>query len=596
MILIKNLNSHLLFWLFFIYLSSSYQLSGQEKSFSDLKVITVDNILRQDTAVEMRKRMAMAGEQPDTNFTWEKYAAFLTKISDTSKYIVLPLNEFRKTFNSGKIVIGLRHDVDVDLNKAWQFSEIESKLGFRSTYYILHTAPYYLAKPSNMALHSQSIIPILKTMQNDRNFEIGWHNDLVTLQAVYNMDPVIFLHNELAWLRSNGITIYGTASHGSNYCYVYKYLNYYFFRECTYPVVGQFVNNLTLPLNGDTVPMKKGNLSDFNLEYEAYFLNNNKAFSDATIKNGIRWNIGMLNLSQLKTGDRVILLLHPIHWHKASVNANIESFNLIGQRSIVIDSSNSTISVEMPYGNDISSLSASFMLSPGAYARVSGKVQESGSSLNNFSNPLRYVIYAENRDIHKEWIINVHNAKNSECDFKSFSVPGIIEPAIINTVYNTIFLHVGKDLPLIGLKVSFELSFGARAWIGKQEQFNDFNIIDFTNPVEYDVVSRDNQITKRWKVTILQGTNPVESISPDEELKIYPNPTDGRIYMEFRNIVTFPTRIDVFNILGEKVYMGLISETGNFTAEANLSALPAGIYIVKYSNNMKPLMIILRDH
>ena len=131
--------------------------------------------------------------EPDTNFTWEKYAAFLNKISDTSKYIVLPLNEFRKTFNSKKIVIGLRHDVDNDLNIAYQFSEMEANLGFRSTYFILHTAPYYLANPDNMAIHTESIIPILKTMQNERHFEIGWHNDLVTLQVIYNINPVTFL-------------------------------------------------------------------------------------------------------------------------------------------------------------------------------------------------------------------------------------------------------------------------------------------------------------------------------------------------------------------------------------------------------------------
>ena len=44
------------------------------------------------------------------------------------------------------------------------------------------------------------------------------------------------------------------------------------------------------------------------------------------IINGIRWNIGMLDLNQLQAGDRVIILLHPIHWHKGSVYADIESF------------------------------------------------------------------------------------------------------------------------------------------------------------------------------------------------------------------------------------------------------------------------------
>jgi hypothetical protein len=272
-------------------------------------------------------------QQPDTNFTYEKYADFLLKIADTGRYIVLPIEEFRKTFDSNKIVIGLRHDVDVDLKKAYEFSKIESDLGFRSTYYILHTADYYLANPANKALHTESILPVLKEMQDKYGFEIGWHNDLVTLQVVYNIDPVGFLHQELKWLRDNGIRIYGTASHGSNYCKVYLYVNFYFFYECNNPPwgKGKYINNVTVPVGSNIIAIKKAHLSDFDLEYEAYFLNNNKYFSDATFINGKRWNIGMLDLNSLKKGDRVIILLHPTHWHRASTGADAGTNTIPGQ-------------------------------------------------------------------------------------------------------------------------------------------------------------------------------------------------------------------------------------------------------------------------
>src|SRR5665811_647597 len=179
-------------------------LSGQKNDPAGINPVAKKFGLKQDTTLDMKKRNLLTAE-PDTNFTWEKYASFLKKVSDTSKYIVLPLNEFRQTFNSKKIIIGLRHDVDDDLNIAYQFSEVETKLGFRSTYFILHSAPYYLANSNNMAVHTESIIPILKKMQNEKHFEIGWHNDLVTLQLIYNINPVTFFHNELKWLRSNGI-------------------------------------------------------------------------------------------------------------------------------------------------------------------------------------------------------------------------------------------------------------------------------------------------------------------------------------------------------------------------------------------------------
>jgi hypothetical protein len=492
-----HLTGSLLFVLFF-FIDTLY---GQKNIPAGLNLFPRDFSLRQDTAVELKKRNILSME-PDTNFTWEKYAAFLNKISDTTRYIVLPLNEFRQTFSSKKIVIGLRHDIDNDINVALQFSQIESKLGFRSTYFILHTAPYYLANSNNMAVHADNIIPILKSMQNDEHFEIGWHNDLVTLQLIYNLNPVTFLHNELNWLRSNGLNIVGTAAHGSNYCKIYHYMNLYFFEECTFPAVPGRENNISIPKDGKSITIMKGKLSDFDLQYEAYFLNNNKAFSDAVITNGIRWNIGMLNPDQLQTGDRVIILLHPIHWHKASVNASIRSFRLPGQRSVAIDTLNQKISVGMPYGTDKSSLVAVYTLSPGAYAKIDGKLQVSKSTVNNFNGQMIYRVYAENRDIQKEWTINVTNLKNSACDFLAFSIPGLARPVIINTIKKSITVEINKDTDLKHLSVQFELSSGASAWIGQSEQFSNSGTIDFSGRVRYRILAEDRINSCIWTVII----------------------------------------------------------------------------------------------
>jgi hypothetical protein len=441
-----------------IYLISPELLSGQTKRDNRIPLFPNFISLKPDTTAKngLEKNKA---ENPDTNFTFEKYRNFLKAVSDTGKYIVVPINEFRRTYNSNKIVIGLRHDVDNDLNVAYQFSETESAIGVRSTYYILHTAPYYLADPSNKLVHSNNILPLLKSMQNERHFEIGWHNDLVTLQVVYAIDPVSFLHNELSWLRSNGLNIEGTASHGSNYCHTYLYLNYYFFEECTYPAVGEYVNNITVPVGSNSVKLKKGKLSDFGLAYEAYFLDNNKYFSDASIINGLRWNIEMLDIADLKKGDRVIILLHPIHWHKASVNAEIESFSIAGQRTSFTDIKKSVITVELPGYIDKKSLVASFSLSPGAYAKVSGKLQRSGTGVNDFSSGLVYTVYAENRDVKKEWKIEIQqpllsdlNYDNSKPILRIYPNPssGIVNMKFINimsapvkvTVYNSLGMAV----------------------------------------------------------------------------------------------------------------------------------------------------------
>lgn len=342
------------------------------------------------------------------------YVDFLIKICDTSKYRIVRLDDFEKTIDPDKIIIGIRHDVDLDLNAAYELSEVEHNFGIQSVYYILHTAGYYLAQSNNYSVHNESIIPILKIMQNDYNHRIGWHNDLVTLQLVYNIDPEIFLHQELGWLRNNGISIRGTASHGSSYCYIYNYLNYYFFEDFKDPVIGQFVNNDSALVNGNWVKIKHARLSDFGLDYEAYFLNNNRYYSDASFVDKVRWNVGMLDLESLSPGDRVIILIHPVYYRSnGSSMAEITSFRLPGQFRSGINAEDGIITVEMPAGSENDCLRATFSISPYARALLGLKELRSDQNTIDFTNPVKIKVIAENGLAYRDWLINVINSEDS---------------------------------------------------------------------------------------------------------------------------------------------------------------------------------------
>ena len=464
-----------------------------------LRELTKDSL-----ALIIRTQAGSNSETPDTNFTYEKYMNFLQKVSDKKKYLVLPIDEFRKVVDSTRIVIGLRHDVDLDLGKALCLSEVEKSMGFRSTYYILHTANYYLSDPGNKAVHTDAILPILKYMQDESGFEIGWHNDLVTIQVIYNIDPVEFLHQELAWLRDNGLKITGTASHGSSYCRANSYLNYYFFNECSDPPtgLGKFPNNKTIPIDSKNITIKKGNLSDFGLEYEAYFLNNNKYFSDASIENGKRWDIGMLDLNALKPGDRVIILLHPIYWHKGLNLADIKSFTIPGQKSSVINSVDSSVTVIMPIGTPLKQLTPSFLLSPGAYSKCFGSLQFAGSSTNDYEKPVTYTVYAENRNSKKMWTVHVKNPDPSECAFESFTIAGLTKKVNIDAKNRTIKVKVSDEADLSALIPTFTLSPGATAKIKSIVQKSSGVKTDFTSPVIYRITGEDSVTTREWTVII----------------------------------------------------------------------------------------------
>jgi len=247
------------------------------------------------------------------DFTLKIYENFIQQLSDNENIIVVPLKDFEKTIDSTKIIIALRHDVDRDIKTAKKIAKIEHAYGIQSSYYILHTADYYLRYYKNKEKRSRRMLKFLRSIQNKYGHEIGWHNDLITLQVVYNMNSKEYLHQELNWLRSKGINIVGSASHGSHFCDQYGYKNNYFFEECSkldiqYPNLNYVVNQ------SDTIRFIKGNFSEFQLEYEAYYLNNNKYFSDASYFDSKRWSLLNFDFEKLNASDRIIILTHPIHW------------------------------------------------------------------------------------------------------------------------------------------------------------------------------------------------------------------------------------------------------------------------------------------
>ncbi|MEI6765191.1 MAG: hypothetical protein WCM76_06080 [Bacteroidota bacterium] len=248
--------------------------------------------------------------QSDSGLTYERYEAFLHIISDTSRFVVVPLKQLNSTYAPGKVVIAIKHDVDADLERALYMATLEYAHHIRGSYYILHTSDYYLENADNKIVHNEAIVPVLQRIQS-YGHEIGWHNDLVTLDVIYKQDAVEFLRSELTWLRSHGIHIVGTSAHGSIFSPKYGYNNYYFWNECKTRTTPDRPNNDFIIMNSDTVVMKHAAMKDFGLTYEAYFLDHNKDYNDI---DHVMPDC-MIHPDQMLSGQRIIILIHPQYWH-----------------------------------------------------------------------------------------------------------------------------------------------------------------------------------------------------------------------------------------------------------------------------------------
>lgn len=249
----------------------------------------------------------------DSIFNYNMYEKFLRYLASSDHFLIVPLRDFKNTTSKDKVVISLRHDVDNDIEPAVKFAYREHKYGIKTTYFILHSSKYYGETGDNYFKRDSNLIHYLKKIQNSYGHEIGFHNDLVTLQIVFNVNSKEFLKNELEWLRKNNIPIWGTTYHGSEYCYIYHYLNAYFWKEY-WAGDNTFYNFENVLKDGKLLYFEKDYLANYKLIYEGGLLNEDYFFADCNFVNGKRWNLGMVNLDTIKHGKKVIILLHPTHW------------------------------------------------------------------------------------------------------------------------------------------------------------------------------------------------------------------------------------------------------------------------------------------
>ena len=220
----------------------------------------------------------------ERRFTYAEYERFLDRLAGRA---VVRLREFAR----GGGDVALRHDVDSRLDSALRLARLEHDRGLRATYFVLHTAPYW---------HDDDLVPQVRSLQ-ELGHEVGFHNDLVTVERVHGGDARAALEEALARLRGGGIEVTGAAAHGSPWCHRLGYHNNYVFAGWDEPVAG-FPNR--------TVASKL-DPAEFGLEYEAYHVPRDTYFSDSAFVGGRRAHPGDLDLEPRR---RTIVLVHPCHW------------------------------------------------------------------------------------------------------------------------------------------------------------------------------------------------------------------------------------------------------------------------------------------
>jgi hypothetical protein len=207
-------------------------------------------------------------------------------------------------------VIGLRHDVDdsaAALATAVKMASWEASRGYRSTYFMLHTAPYWRNERRLRAALEQIA---------EHGHEIGIHANAVADSLRHGGDPASILTTAIERLRGYGFRVDGVAGHGDALCHQVGFISDEMFTECARPERG--APDRVLSYNGRRLQLQPLPLAHFGLIYETYrqLPTGGRYLSDSGAYSGVsKWNIPLKQIA-VQPGQ-LHVLQHPDWWGPA---------------------------------------------------------------------------------------------------------------------------------------------------------------------------------------------------------------------------------------------------------------------------------------
>ncbi|MDR1342860.1 MAG: FG-GAP-like repeat-containing protein [Prevotellaceae bacterium] len=255
----------------------------------------------------------------------------------------------------------------------------------------------------------------------------------------------------------------------------------------------------------------------------------------------------------------------------------ITSFAVGNDEATINEEGTKTITLTYPRLTvvNLKNLTPTFALSLGATAIVGETLQVSGSTVNDFSSTVQYVVTAEDgSSVIYNVTITVY--KNPYKSITLFEVG--TNSATISGDAKTITLTYGKGVMvnLANLVPTFAVSEGATVYVGVAEQESGITPQDFTNPVDYRVVAEDGT-EATYTVTVVKeyytGTAITDFTAGGKTAEIVG--TNITLTFAAGEAVALTNLAPTFTLSeGAKVYVGDDEQKSGETAQDFTSSVP----------------------
>jgi len=202
-----------------------------------------------------------------------------------------------------------------------------------------------------------------------------------------------------------------------------------------------------------------------------------------------------------------------IDYQVTVTNAVIQTGNTISAFSFTdfdpdviatIDQANLTITAQLPLGSSLTNLVATFTRSLLSEVTVGGAVQVSGTTANDFSNPVTYVCTAED-GTSKTYVVTVTVTPPSDAKDITYFAFEDMDPdvvGVINQGAQTIICTVPNGTDKTQMVAYFTSSTNSTVRVRNQGiQQSGITINDFSTPLVYEVYAQDGSM-KDYLVTV----------------------------------------------------------------------------------------------
>jgi hypothetical protein len=173
----------------------------------------------------------------------------------------------------------------------------------------------------------------------------------------------------------------------------------------------------------------------------------------------------------------------------------------------VINESAKTVTITLPPFTAVSNLIAIFSTSPKSICKVGTVVQQSGTTANNFINPVSYTITAEDGS-EQTYVVSVVVSNSNEAKLTSLILKKQFNPllsqdyaGVIDEANKKVTFNLPPLTQVTNLIATFTSSVGSTVKIGTVSQQSNITANNFTTPANYVITAQDGTTSQTYVVT-----------------------------------------------------------------------------------------------